>query len=87
MAVAFARTEVEVTTPGEAVLRLNSPDGLRVWLDSKPLEPANAITVPLTTGTHRLTFAVLTDEREAPVRVELQPATGSKVQAKFVTGK
>ena len=85
--VAFARTEVEVTTPGEAVLRLNSPDGLRVWLDSKPLEPANAITVPLTTGTHRLTFAVLTDEREAPVRVELQPATGSKVQAKFVTGK
>ena len=85
--VAFARTEVEVTTPGDAVLRLNSPDGLRVWLDSKPLEPADTMTVSLSSGTHRLTFAVLTDEREVPLRVELQPASESNVQAKFVMGE
>ena len=85
--VAFARTELEVTTPGDALLRLNSSEGLRVWLDTKPLEPADTMTVSLASGTHRLTFAVLTDERKTSLRVELQPASDSKVQAKFIAGQ
>ncbi|WP_166826922.1 PVC-type heme-binding CxxCH protein [Thalassoroseus pseudoceratinae] len=85
--VAFARTELDVTTEGEVVLRLNSPNGLRIWLDSKPLEPAESMTVPLKTGRHWLTVAVLTEHRKKPVRLELQPATDSKAQAKFIAGK
>ena len=41
-ATAVVRCKVEASTPGPVVLRLNTPQGLRLWLDRKPVEVKKA---------------------------------------------
>jgi putative heme-binding domain-containing protein len=84
---AFVRCDVEVSTPGEVRLLLNSADGLQLWIDGQPHEVQREITVPLGRGRHRLTLAVDLAQRQQPLRLELGDVPGSAAVVQPVRGK
>ena len=55
---AVVRCQVEASTPGPVILRLNTAKGLRLWLDRKSVEVKDSTELNLTPGVHTLTFAV-----------------------------
>ena len=56
--VAYVRTQVEVSTGGEVLLRHNAVKGLRVWIDEWSMDPSADIKTRLTPGIHTITFEV-----------------------------
>jgi putative heme-binding domain-containing protein len=93
-AMAFVRTELNVTTAGDVNLVFNSPTGLTLWVDEIPTDVGPTVPLKLDTGKHRISLAVNLSERgEQPLKLELsQPqspsqAAGSPAQVQFVNGK
>ena len=84
---AVVRCQVEASTPGPVLLRLNTAAGLRLWLDRKPVEVKDATELTLTAGVHTLTFAVDLGRRTEPLRCELDDAPGSAARVRVVGGK
>jgi putative heme-binding domain-containing protein len=84
--VGFVRCQLDVTTPGKVLLRLNVAKGLTLWLDGVPLEAREATVLDLTIGLHRLTFAV-DGVRTEGLRCEVDDQPGSKAQVRVVGGK
>jgi len=68
-------------------LLLNSPAGLKLWVDAAPAEVAREIVLDLKTGLHTLTFAVDTGKWREPLRVEAGEVSGSPAQVRVVGGK
>ena len=79
---AVVRCQVEASTPGPVLLRLNTAAGLRLWLDRKPVEVKDATELTLTAGVHTLTFAVDLGRRTEPLRCELDDAPGSAARVR-----
>jgi putative heme-binding domain-containing protein len=87
-ALSVARCELKVTTGGPLRLRLNSPDGLRLWVDDKLTPIAAETTLNLPPGLHLLTFEVNRHDRTRDgLRWELLDVPDSTAQAQFVTGR
>jgi putative heme-binding domain-containing protein len=86
-AVAVARCQLEASTPGPVVLRLNTAKGLRLWLDRKAVEAKDATEVDAPAGVHTLTFAVDLSQRTEPLRGELEDQPGSAARVRIVGGK
>ena len=83
--VGFARTLLNVTSPGQLRLKLNSVDGLELRVGDKPVDPGQEISISLPAGTHRLTFTVDRSEREIPILLELLDSSGDgAANAEFV---
>jgi putative heme-binding domain-containing protein len=82
-----ARAQLDASTPGAVLLRLNATKGLTVWLDGKPLEAKETMEVNLTAGLHTLTVVVNASERKEPLRVELDDKPGSPARVRVVGGK
>ncbi len=85
--VAVVRCQVEASTPGPVVLRLNTAQGLRLWLDRKPVEVKDATELDVPAGVHTLTFAVDLGQRKEPLRCELEDQPGSPARVRVVGGK
>jgi putative heme-binding domain-containing protein len=85
--VGFARCQLEATTPGKVKLRLNSAEGLTVWLDQAPVDVKAEMVLDLTAGKHTLTFAVDLGRRHDGLRCELDDVPGSPARAQVVGGK
>jgi putative heme-binding domain-containing protein len=86
-AAVVVRCEVEASTPGPVVLRLNTAKGLRLWLDGKPVEAKEATELDVPAGAHTLTFAVDLGQRKEPLRCELEDKPGSPARVRVVGGK
>jgi putative heme-binding domain-containing protein len=84
---AVVRCQVEASTPGPVVLRLNTARALRLWLDRKPIEVKDATELNLTAGVHTLTFAVDLGQRKEALRCELEDQPGSAARVRVVGGK
>ena len=84
---AVVRCQVEASTPGPVLLRLNTAKGLRLWLDRKPVEVKDATELTLPAGVHTLTFAVDLGQRKEPLRCELEDQPGSAARVRVVGGK
>src|SRR5262249_22072368 len=69
--VGFARCQLEATTPGKVKVRLNSAEGLTVWLDQAPVDAREEMVLDLPAGKHTLTFAVDLGRRRDGLRCEL----------------
>jgi putative heme-binding domain-containing protein len=82
-----ARCQLDATTAGPVVLRLNGAKGVRMWLDRKPVEVKEATEVNVPAGVHSLTLAVELGERKDGLRVELDDAEGSPARVRVVGGK
>jgi putative heme-binding domain-containing protein len=83
----IARCQLDVSTAGTVVLKLNAVKGLALWLDGKSIPIKDATELNLTKGIHTLTFAVDLSERKEGLRCELDDAPGSEAQARMVGGK
>ena len=87
LGAAFARFEVDVTSPGQVKLLLNSTDGLTAWLDANPIKLEHEMLLELPIGRHRITFAIELSQREMPLRVEMADVLGSNTKVQLVSGK
>ncbi|MBD3672600.1 MAG: HEAT repeat domain-containing protein [Planctomycetaceae bacterium] len=84
-AMAFVRTEVNVSSAGTAELIFDSPEGLTLWVDEIPTEVAPSIKLDLEPGVHRISLAVNLSERGPhPLKLMLGESTA---QLQFVNGK
>ncbi|HVS35637.1 MAG TPA: PVC-type heme-binding CxxCH protein [Gemmataceae bacterium] len=83
---AVVRCQMEASTPGPVVLRLN-PQGLRLWLDRKAVDLKEATELDVPAGVHTLTFAVDLGQRKEPLRCELEDRAGSPARVRVVGGK
>jgi hypothetical protein len=85
--VSLIRCQLDVTTPGPAVVRLNSAKGLQLWVDRDPVAVKEALELSLTVGLHTLTFVVDRDLRHDALRCELEDKPGSPARVRVVGGK
>jgi putative heme-binding domain-containing protein len=85
--VTIVRCELQVTTPGETKLAINTPIGVSLWIDGKPVTAAAEIPLNLSPGRHKLTFAVDREKRNDPLRVEVVDVAGSPANVQVVGGK
>jgi putative heme-binding domain-containing protein len=81
------RCDLDVSTPGKIQLRLNSADGLSLWMDGTRLKSDREIELDLPSGRHRLTLAVDPSQRKTDIRVELGDIPGSPIQVQLLGGK
>jgi putative heme-binding domain-containing protein len=84
---ARVRTEIEVTTPGKILLRLNSIEGLSLGVGAKmiPLKPETILDLPR--GMHNLTFLIDLRKRREGLKVELDEVPGSPGRAQVLAGR
>jgi putative heme-binding domain-containing protein len=86
-AVIFLQGEVDVTETGRVVFRVNSAEGLHVWIDDEPFGSEQKIDTNLSTGRHKITLRVDTKARESrEVKVEVVKAKDSAVEFTVVGG-
>ena len=86
-AVAVVRCQVEASTPGPVLLRLNTAAGLRLWMDRKPVAVQDATELTLPAGVHTLMFAVDLGQRKEPLRCEVEDQPDSSARVRVVGGK
>ncbi len=86
-AVSLIRCQVDVTTAGSFLVRLNSTKGLKMWVDEKPIAILEKMELNLPVGQHTLTFVVDRDERREGLRCEAEDKPGSPARVRIVGGK
>ena len=72
--VGFVRTTVNVTTAGKVLLKLNDLKDVLIWIDGKPVDPAEAVARDLAVGAHKVTLGVDLNKRSLPLRLDLPVA-------------
>jgi putative heme-binding domain-containing protein len=82
----FVRCQVETAVAAQGVLKLDSTTGLRLWLDSEPVQLAKATPLTIRPGRHTLTFVVDLDQRKHGLQCELIDAPGS-AHVQVIAGK
>jgi putative heme-binding domain-containing protein len=85
--VSLIRCQVDVTTAGPFVVRLNSIKGLKLWVDQNPIAAKETLEVNLPVGIHTLTFVVDREERREGLRCEVEDKAGSAGRVRVVGGK
>jgi putative heme-binding domain-containing protein len=83
--VGVARCYLEAATPGAIKLRLNSANGLRIWLDKEPIEAREELALDLAAGRHTVTIVIDLNRRSNDLRCELDDVAGSRAQGQFLT--
>lgn len=83
----FLRFDLDVTTPGEVGLELNSVEGITAWMDEKPLEPRDHMTIKLAEGRRRFVLAVNAKRKTRDLSIQIVDVPGSKAQVAPVGGK
>ncbi|MGJ8643289.1 MAG: PVC-type heme-binding CxxCH protein [Luteolibacter sp.] len=83
----FAKGKINVLTPGETVLKLNSTKGLRLWVDEKEVADLSA-PIKLTNENHVFTFHIdkKAREQDTSLRVEFTTPANSPVKLQPVGG-
>jgi putative heme-binding domain-containing protein len=81
------RCEVDVSSPGQVRLRLNTPAGLTVSVDGARDVPQAALLLDLASGRHTVTFTIDRGRRREGLRCELEDVPGSPARAQFIGGK
>lgn len=85
----FVRSHLEVTEPGELILKFNEIKGLKAWLNSEPLELKKETLVNLEVGIQKLTlsFDPSDQTRADAVKIELVDVQGQPTQVKVISKK
>ena len=86
--VLYLQGEVNVTTAGEVLVRVQATEPTLVWIDAEPFESAAEIKTGLTSGRHTITVRIeLSDRSEPALRVEIARPEGSSAQLDVVGGQ
>lgn len=74
----IVRCNFDVIKAGNIAVTLNTPDGLRLWLDGAAVDLAQLDSLNVESGQHQLTFMINLDQREdKTLRCEILPAAQS----------
>jgi putative heme-binding domain-containing protein len=84
---AFARCRVEATADASAFLRLNSPAGIKLWLDDTPVPASSRTLLRTSPGVHILTLAIDLNRCRDGIQCELADEPGSPAAVRFIGGK
>ena len=74
--VAFARSRINVTSPGKIAFKVNSIVGTEIRIDGVPVEQAAEFSPVLDAGIHTVTVTVDTSKRNEPLLMELLSTDG-----------
>lgn len=86
--VLYLRADLDLTSPGDVEIQLDSRQGIRAWIDDQPLELAEPTLATLGVGQHRLLLRVDRIERGADaLRVVVDKAHGSTAAVTVVGGR
>jgi putative heme-binding domain-containing protein len=87
VSLAIVRFQLDVTTPGPAVLKLNDVRGLSLWQGriAVPAQESTIVNLPL--GVQTVTVVVDLAQRREPLRIELDDQPGSPARVRVVGGK
>ncbi len=85
--VSIIRCQLDVTTAGPFVVRLNATKGLKLWVDDNPLAVKKTLELNLPLGQHTLTFVVDRDQRREGLRSELADHPRSPAKVRPIAGK
>jgi putative heme-binding domain-containing protein len=84
--VVYLVGEVELTQPGKVGVRLDSADGITMWVDKHLAQDAEPV-VELPAGRHPITLRIDTQQRESDtLKLELFRPAGSKAEFTVVDG-
>jgi putative heme-binding domain-containing protein len=84
----FVACQLDVAIGGLVNLKLNSAEGLTLWLDGAPIEATDRISAQFSRGTHTLDVRIEHRKRRAPgLSCEIVEGPTSTAQARFVGGK
>ncbi len=81
------RFNLDVTTAGAAKLKLNSVNGLSLYVGNSPVEPKPETVLDLKAGVQTVTVILDRSKRTEDVRIELDDAAGSPARVSVVGGK
>ncbi len=85
--VGLASAELEVSTPGQVKIGLNSPAALSLWIDGAKVEPKTESLIDIKAGKHVFTLAVDLAKRNAGLLLSLEEVPSSPARAQWVVGK
>jgi len=86
--VSIVRAQLDVSTGGMLRFKVNTVNGLNVWIDGVLLDvKADQFEVELAPGVRNLDFRIVHNPAVKELRLELLEVPGSKAKAQFVTGK
>ena len=74
--VTFARSRINVTSPGKIAFKVNSMVGTEIRIDGVPVEQAAEFSPVLDAGIHTVTVTVDTSKRNEPLLMELLSTDG-----------
>jgi putative heme-binding domain-containing protein len=85
--IVILRGDVDVTAAGPIAIKLDSPAGLRVWIDDQELDANGPLVSQVASGPHRILLRVDTAQRHRPeVRVVVDKPSGSSAVCTVVGG-
>ncbi len=83
----YLSADVDVTEPGEVELKLDSPQGVTLWIDDRSLPPEGPATATLARGTHKILVRVdLAKRGERELRAVVDKPAGSTAVYTVVGG-
>ena len=83
----LVRFQIDVQQAGPIDLQFDTAASLQIWLDGKPLEPADRLRIEPSVGRHTVTIAVDREARNDRLACKLVDVPGSPAQAIPVTVK
>ena len=82
----IVRCTIDVTKVGHVAVKLNSTDGLRMWLDGTAVDPARLDSLNVESGRRVLTFMIDLDRRDdKSLRCEIIPAAKTPATVQLST--
>jgi hypothetical protein len=85
--VLYLQANVDVTVAGPIGIKVDSAEGVRVWIDDQPFEPGADSATEMALGQHRLILRVDTAQRPAQeIKVELFRPDASPAEFTVVGG-
>ena len=67
--IVVLRFDLNLEKDESVQLEINSTDGLTIWSDGAPIEPASLLKLDLSEGKHRITIAVNHSVRKEALRI------------------
>jgi putative heme-binding domain-containing protein len=85
--ITLLRSQLDVTTGGKVLLKINGTTGLAMWIGATPVDLKDETIIDLKPGLQNVTISIDLNKRKEGVRVELEDVAGSPARVNIVNGK
>jgi hypothetical protein len=85
--LSVVRFQLDATTAGPVLLKLDSPRGLTLWLNQRSIPVQETLTLDLPIGLHTITLGLDRSVKREELRCEIEDQPGSPARVRVVGGK